>query len=366
MSTKRWKWIPRKVSGVKGFNFNSFYNGLFGGSGTSFFGVVKNLLNAYAHTGMTDEAKETADYEDAIADENATVAYMRQKEFQEQYLTPEAQLKSQAAGYDALGINRMMLGGSQPGASASTAPMSSGGNASVAAGGLDLVSTLISAALKNRQLDIDEGHLANETKRTDAEVEGIDISNANLQDLIDLQKGELDKKIEFMGQQIQTEPVKRALLRTEIGLKQAETAVRENMSALQKIDLKYHDAYQAAQLSIAQAYAGIAETDNKFHQKLLEQQIGINAKQIEIMNQTIVTGKLQNGLLAKQFQYYDSDRKFNRWTTGIGTAAKVVGAVAGVAMGGAAIGKLAPIKTIMHNGNPVTDYYGAYEGLPGM
>lgn len=201
----------------------------------------------------------------------------------------------------------------------------------------------MNAFLKNRELDIAEGHLENETKMTDAEVEGIDIRNANLQDLLDLQKGELSQKIEFMGQQIQTEPVKRALLRTEIGLKQAETAVHENMSALQKIDLRYHDAYQAAQLAIAQAYAGIARTDNQFHRKMLEQQIGINAKQIEIMNQTIITGKLQNGILAKDFQYYDSDRKFNRWNTGIGTAAKVVGAVAGIAMGGASLGKAAGI-----------------------
>lgn len=329
-----------------------------------------NLLSSYLAkvTGaeMTAADKQKADYEDAIADENADVAYMRQKEFQEKYLTPEAQLKSQAAGYDAIGMNRMLMAGSQPGASASSAPMSSGGTAGSSAGSGDLISTLMNALIKGKELEIAKGHLDNETKITEAEVEGIDIKNANLQELLDLQKGEISQKIEFMGQQIQTEPVRRALIRTEIGLKQAETAVKDNMAALQKIDLKFHDAYQAAQLAIAQAYAGIAATDNKFHKQLLDQQIGINAKQIEIMNQTIVTGKLEAGLLAKQFQYYDSDRRFNRWNTGIGTAAKVVGAVAGISMGGAAIGKLLPVKTVMHSGNPVTDYYGAYEGLPGM
>lgn len=330
------------------------------------FNILASYLAKTTGAEMTAADKQKADYEDEIADQNADVTYMRQKEFQENYLTPEAQLKSQAAGFDAIGMNRMLMAGSQPGASASSTPMSSGGTAGTSAGSGDLIATLMNSLLRGKELEIAQGHLDNETKMTDAEVQGIDIKNANLQELLDLQKGELDKKIEFMGQQIQTEPVKRALLRTEISLKQAETAVKENMSALQKIDLKYHDAYQAAQLGIAQAYAGIAATDNKFHEQLLKQQIGINAKQIEIMNQTIVTGKLEAGLLAKQFQYYDSDRRFNRWNTGIGTAAKAIGAVAGVAMGGAAIGKLLPVKTVVHSGNPVTDYYGAYEGLPGM
>lgn len=329
------------------------------------FNILAAYLSKVTGAEMTAADKQKADYEDMLADENADVAYERQRALNEDF-GPRWQMQQTAAGFDDVGLNRMLMAGSSPGASASSAPMSSGGRAGTSAGSGDIVSSIMNAFLKNRELDIAEGHLENETKKTDAEVQGIDIRNANLQDLLDLQKGELSQKIEFMGQQIQTEPVKRALLRTEIGLKQAETAVNENMAALQKIDLKYHDAYQAAQLAIAQAYAGIAQTDNQFHKKLLEQQIGINAKQIEIMNQTIITGKLEAGLLAKQFQYYDSDRKFNRWNTGIGTAAKAIGAVAGVAMGGAAIGKLAPIKTIMHNGNPVTDYYGAYEGLPGM
>lgn len=334
---------------------------------TNFYSkTIRNIFNRYTGNDMTDSDLRKLYEEDKIADENADLAYARHKEFQELYLTPEAQIKSQAAGFDAIGMNRMLLAGSQPGASSSTAPQSAGGTAGSSAGSVDILSLLSNFALKSKELELAKQHVDNETKRTDAEVQGIDIRNANLQDLLDLQKGELSQKIEFMGQQIETEPVKRALLRTEIGLKQAQTAVQENMSMLQKIDLKYHDAYQAAQLGIAQAYAKIADTNSQYQKRLLEQQIGINAKHIEIMEQTIITGKLNAGLLAKQFQYYDSDRKFNRWNTGIGTAAKAVGAVAGVAMGGAAIGKLAPIKTIMHNGNPVTDYYGAYEGLPGM
>lgn len=329
------------------------------------FNILSAWLAKVTGAEMTAADKQKALLEDELADENATVAYERQRALNEDF-GPRWQMQQTAAGFDDVGLNRMLMAGSSPGASASSAPMSSGGTAGTSAGSADIMSLFLNSALRAKQLEIEEGHLANETKKTDAEVQGLDISNANLQDLLDLQKGELDKKIEFMGQQIETEPVKRALLRTEIGLKQAETAVNENLSMLQKIDLKYHDAYLAAQLGIAQAYAGIAATNNKYQQRLLEQQIGINAKQIEILQQTIITGKLQNGLLGKQFQYYDSDRKFNRWNTGIGTAAKVVGAVAGISMGGAAIGRLSPVKTVMHNGNPITDYYGAYEGLPGI
>lgn len=306
----------------------------------SAFDAIDNALATYTGSSMTQREREKADYEDAISDDNADIAYQRTRELTQDF-GPSWQIQQTKLGYESAGLNPMMMAGISPGASGGTsAPLSSGGSA----GGLQsssMIESLIAAAFQKKKLDIEQQHVDNETKETDAKVESLNIENANLQDLLDLQKGELSKKIEFMGQQIETEPVKRALLKTEIGLRQAQTAVQENMAALQKIDLKYHDAYQAAQLGIAQAYRALQETQSKYQEKLLLQQIGINAKQIEIMNQTIITGKLEAGLLAKQFQYYDSDRKFNRWNIGIGTAVKAVGAVAGLAVGAGSFGKAA-------------------------
>lgn len=128
-------------------------SGLFGKKyADAAFESVDSYLNKATGNAMTNADKQKADYEDAIADENATVAYMRQKEFQENYLTPEAQLKSQAAGYDAIGLNRMMLGGSQPGASSSTAPVSSGGTAD--AGISSGLADIIGAMFKAKELKI--------------------------------------------------------------------------------------------------------------------------------------------------------------------------------------------------------------------
>lgn len=304
----------------------------------------KDVAKKLTGSGLTTADKEKIALEDEYLDENREQEFQMKLRAWDAMDSPLAQMKSNVQAYEYAGLNKMGLAGSgaltgasggTSGASAGSADSSNGDPGAL----VGLLSLLLNTGLKRRELDINQQHVDNETKETNARVEGIEIQNANLQDLLDLQKGDLSKKIEFMGQQIETEPVKRALLKTEIGLRQAQTAVQENMAALQKIDLKYHDAYQAAQLGIAQAYRALQETQSKYQEKLLLQQIGLNAKQIEIMNQTIITGKLEAGLLAKQFQYYDSDRKFNRWNTGIGTAVKAVGAVAGLAVGAGSFGK---------------------------
>lgn len=146
-------------TGGKNFTYNPSKNSNSAGKGLPYFLVrlifgkdaadkmyetIGSMADKYSGAHMTQGDKEKADYEDAIADENATLAYERQKEFQELYLTPEAQLKSQVAGFDAIGMNRMLLAGSQPGASASTAPQSSGGTAGDTSGSGDIFGALSS------------------------------------------------------------------------------------------------------------------------------------------------------------------------------------------------------------------------------
>lgn len=323
-------------------------------------GPLTSLYNSIFGTGATGRDEELMKLEDDYLDENREQDLQMDLKRWEAMDSPLAQMKSNVAAYEYAGLNKMGLAGQGfvSGASSQTNSGSVSAPGASAPLALDLVSQLINASFREKELGIAQQHVDNETKETDAKVEGMNIENANLQELLDLQKGDLSKKIEFMGQQIETEPVKRALLKTEIGLRQAQTSVQENMAALQKIDLKYHDAYQAAQLGIAQAYRALQETQSKYQEKLLLQQIGLNAKQIEVMHQTIITGKLEAGLLAKQFQYYDSDRKFNRWNTGIGTAVKAVGAVAGLAVGAGSFGKAAGLF-----GSAAPNRYG-YDAAP--
>lgn len=320
-------------------------------------GPLDSLMKSIFGNGATGRDKELMALEDEYLDDNREQDYAMRKRAWDEMDSPLAQMKSNVEAYEYAGLNKMGLAGA--GAVAGASNQTSSGNVSAPGASqpmaLELLSQLIGAKFREKELGIAQQHVDNETKKTDAEVEGINIQNAALPELLDLQKGDLKTKIAFMNQQIETEPVKRALLKSEISYKQAQTAVEKNIAKLQKIDLKYHDAYQAALTSSAQAYAQLQWTQNKFQQTLLLQQLALNVKQIEIMDQTIVNGKLTNGILAKDFHYYDSDRKFNRWNTGLGTAFKGVAAVAGLASGGAVIGKA---MGAFSSPNPYAENYG--------
>lgn len=95
--------------------------------------ALKSAVKYYTHSGMTNDKREEMAEQDKYLDENREQDYEITKRGYEEMYSPEAQLKSQAAGLDAVGINRMALAGnSAPGATASTpspsAPSASGGN----------------------------------------------------------------------------------------------------------------------------------------------------------------------------------------------------------------------------------------------
>lgn len=121
--------------------------------------------------------KKKINYLDDIADENARVAYERQRQMQEDYLGPEAQIRSAAAGFDAVGLNRMAMVGYHPGASASTvgqsaSPQDTSGNLNPA----ESLGTMLSTLLDSKRV-------RNETKVSDAEAEYTRSRTAN-QDIV--------------------------------------------------------------------------------------------------------------------------------------------------------------------------------------
>lgn len=106
---------------------------------------------------MSPSDKKTLQYQDEIADSNATLAYMRQRQFQEDYLMPRAQLNSLAQGYADVGLNKMGLAGFNAGASSSSAPQassgSSSGNSPVNVGAV--IGQLLGAVQRSREIDIE-------------------------------------------------------------------------------------------------------------------------------------------------------------------------------------------------------------------
>lgn len=127
---------------------------------------------------MSPADKQSLDYQDEIADQNAIDSYMRQKEFQDAYLTPAAQIRSQAEGFQAVGLNKMLLGGSAPGASSSTGSQAqlgaTSGNGTQNIGAL--IGSLIGAVQQSRKIDIEASHTSaqNELLRQQAESQRIE------------------------------------------------------------------------------------------------------------------------------------------------------------------------------------------------
>ncbi len=93
----------------------------------SVLGIGSGLFNRRK---MSKAEREAMKYQDELADENADIAYQRQRQLQESYFSPAAQLQSQAAGYDSLGLNRMLMAGNGAGAVGSNVPQSSGSSQS--------------------------------------------------------------------------------------------------------------------------------------------------------------------------------------------------------------------------------------------
>lgn len=128
------------------------------------FRLLHNWIKGVTGSGMTESQQQTIDYEDEVADKNADIAYRRQRELTEDF-GPAWQIEQQAQGYKSVGLNLMSLAGTQPGVSASTAPVSEGGSAGSVgdlADPMGALSSLIGLALQGRKLGI-------ESKVADAE-----------------------------------------------------------------------------------------------------------------------------------------------------------------------------------------------------
>lgn len=112
------------------------------GLGTDLTSAMENVLKYYTHSGMSNDKREEMAEQDKYLDENREQDYEITKRGWEEMYSPEATLKSQAAGLDAVGINRMALAGNvTSGASAST-PSPSQPSASGSSG--DPISALMS------------------------------------------------------------------------------------------------------------------------------------------------------------------------------------------------------------------------------
>ena len=115
---------------------------------------------------------------DAMSDQNAEDAYKRQIEYFENYMSPEAQMKSQLKAYNIAGLNTMGLAGYQPSVTASSAPMASPSTGS-GSSPLGAISSMLELLLKKKQTNINQQVADAEVGVKEATAEGIRTENAH-------------------------------------------------------------------------------------------------------------------------------------------------------------------------------------------
>lgn len=143
-----------------------------------FWRFVDNLLGSiFGSTFQTNATGRDIEL-DAMADQNAEDAYKRQIEYFENYLSPEAQMKSQLKAYNIAGLNTMGLAGYQPSVTASSAPMASPSSGSGNLG-LGSVSQMLDLLLKRKQTKINQQLADAEVGVKEATAEGIRTENAH-------------------------------------------------------------------------------------------------------------------------------------------------------------------------------------------
>lgn len=200
------------------------------GNGGSWLGnILDSVVKYYTHSGMTGETKETMDYENNIFMQNW-----------DERTGPRAQLNETALGYDDVGLNRMMMAGNQPGATASS-PSPSSSSA-------DPLGTILSTLMQGKQMQMDyelrdkqieaQSQLWNKLGTLyDAEATGRNITNQNLPEMLNLQKDAIKSSLN-------NDRVQRNLWRSGITMNEAKAALDRSTAWLNAIEsrIKTSDA----------------------------------------------------------------------------------------------------------------------------
>lgn len=139
---------------------------------------ISNWWNKVTGKGLTDADKEANQFSASQAD----LAYQRQREFYQEFQSPEAQMKSQMNGMQSLGVNpAMMYGGSMPSGGGSSSPSSA---SSVSPSSGESLGSFISVMLNALKVGAEIKNINADTrlkdtgaKKNEGETRGIEIAN---------------------------------------------------------------------------------------------------------------------------------------------------------------------------------------------
>lgn len=338
-------------------------------AGSGLIGTIYNIFAAErAWRKMAPSTKEQLKFQDELEDENAEDAYMRQREFQEDYLTPEKQIISQARGYEAIGMNKMALAGTTPGASASTSPQSSAGSASEpspSSGAFGPIMEALGLEVQkdkiNKDYDIQSQRIAvdrinAETARLQAEADaaykksltsGQDITNGWLNDIYgaDVADKNASAELKQVQQQhvlalVQSEYTRNELMKHEIDLIDEQKATQEYITAMSEAQSRYSDEYYKSLAKLTTANALLAQGEYNIFTHTLQKRK--EAAMAELNHVIIKAGMDAEIFTGEGFKRHAAGKMTSaeKWQTGLqfGSTILSAGIHAAGGMGAAAIG----------------------------
>lgn len=320
---------------------NSFDFGILGGLIGSLYNIFASERNRLK---MAKSEKERMDYEDSINDENADEAYRKQREFQMDFLTPEAQIKSLAAGYQAVGINKMAMAGSSPGASASSAPQSSVSGGSPVGSMSDVLGPLVEMLkfkadykLREKQIDAQVDYNKALKGLAEANTQGQNITNENLPELLGTQ-------ISVAKDQLNNNIVQRQLWRSGITANQARAALDRSAAWLNAIksrtetaDANTRERFNYLQNQYMYWSVESAKVQGQFARRMALKQLEYTSQQIALMGEQLVGTKvayLKGFEEWKQAQFVTGKQNVTYWkdfaTDILKTAGVTLGSIGGL------------------------------------
>lgn len=313
--------------------------------------VFGNVVDKYTGTGMTDADKEAASTQLANQQILNEQEFQRKIDFYEMYESPQAQVRQ----IKSAGLNPALMYSGAPSVSASGG-IGSPGSASASASQGDL-SGLLSAVVgsflqskqlklqdkwKERELDLESERvgISKQIAQADLKYKGLVSENQAIvnkwtEPLLGLKFDNVQADIDLkMDELNNNRPVQRLLMKSNISLNQAREGLTVFESKIAEVESKNRNRILQAQAYVTELQGALLRTQNQFEASLLQ-------KQLDFATQQVTSLVLSNGISAKDFNYYDSNRKFNRWTTAIGTGSKALGAIASFTGAGALVGKAA-------------------------
>ena len=302
--------------------------------------VAMGLLGKYTDSNMTPREQEILDYEDRIADENADLAYARQREFQEDYMTPEAQIKSQVAGYRSVGINPMALAGTSPGATGSSVPEASP-SGGVSGGSGDILGALLSFSLGNKRLEVDKALQSRELdiredynqklgELVEQQTQGQKTQNQYLSDMLSGAVDKVHAEVASLKDELNNNRVRRNLDRANIKAVEARAALDRQNAWLAAINSR-----------IATADANTREQFNQLQNAYMywSQEIALLAEQ----KFGVMVNYLQGYEGWQQAKFVTAHQNVTYWNDLVAGDLKILGQTVGAVLGASKLGALGNI-----------------------